>query len=374
VAPIFDLGGAIRFALVDADARTTAYVERQMDPYAPREGRADDADVMLVAEERRQRLVDVQNPANDGIVTAATEDGRFVLVSDGRTFELPRNPEAGSLRLAYEPGFPLGRAFRTVVRPLLQLALSGRGAVAVHSATVELDGSAIVVAGWSETGKTETALALAERGARFISDKWTIAAPDGSVSAFPISVGIRQWVLRFLPTLRASLPAAARAQLLAARVASAVTRPVRSARPRGRIANVAVGAVDRAVALGERAALRPTQVRAAYGQDGSWTAQLGTVALLTSVEGEAVTVEPIEPADAARRLARSASVERRGLFDLYERSSFAYPEQDIDWRTSAMERDERLLADVFAGARLLRVRAPFPTDPRRVAEAILGAI
>src|SRR5204862_272952 len=80
---------------------------------------------------------------------------------------------------AAEPGFPIARAFGRVVRPTLQLAMLARGGAAVHSAAVELDGKAVLVAGWSESGKTETALALVEEGARFLSDKWTFVAEDG---------------------------------------------------------------------------------------------------------------------------------------------------------------------------------------------------
>ena len=60
---------------------------------------------------------------------------------------------------------------------MLQLGHVARGAAVAHSAAVVLDGRAVLVAGWSESGKTETALALMEDGARFLSDKWTVLAP-----------------------------------------------------------------------------------------------------------------------------------------------------------------------------------------------------
>jgi serine kinase of HPr protein (carbohydrate metabolism regulator) len=56
----------------------------------------------------------------------------------------------------------------------MHLGLMRRDAVAVHSAAVEMDGQAVLIAGWSESGKTETALALMEAGARFVSDKRTV--------------------------------------------------------------------------------------------------------------------------------------------------------------------------------------------------------
>jgi hypothetical protein len=264
---------------------------------------------------------------------------------------------------------------RAALRPALQLAMLDHEVVALHGTTVARDGRGIVVAGWSESGKTETALALLERGAKFVSDKWTIVGPGVDVSPFPISVGIRRWVLPFLPQLRRELPRSARAQLAAAAVASAATRPLRAARLSGTVGRAVVAAAARAVTLADRAALSPSELAHAYGADGPLQrARLETLVFLTNVSGGDVSANTVDPRTVAQRLARSASYERRPFFDLVRRMRFSLPDVSPDLDLVVERREEELLAQRLRGVRLLDVRAPFPTDPRAVADAIVGRL
>jgi hypothetical protein len=338
-----------------------------MHPFGPGPGANRPADVTLARDLPADRSFrDVQNPARDGTVTAFDGES-FCLLLDGRACAVPDPLRDRPARLSYAPGFPIGRILRTVVRPTLQLSLVGRGAVAVHAAAVEVDGRAVLVAGWSESGKTETALALMERGARFLTDKWTVLGTDGQASAFPVNVGIRRWVLPYLPRLAAGLPRGARAQLAAAGTAAALTRPLRARR--GRPAAVA----RRAVALADRAALTQAQLRAVYGQDGDDPARrvaLGATAVLTTIPGGEVTCAPTSPAWAAGRLARSAAVERRELLALFERRAYALPGEEDGLRERAIRAERQLLEQALSAAPVFEVHAPFPGDPRVVAAAI----
>ncbi|MEO5577372.1 MAG: hypothetical protein ABIR67_11125 [Gaiellaceae bacterium] len=346
-----------------------------MDPYEPVPGSVDDALLILepAAPGESPRFEDLQNPAGDDVVTAAAGD-RYYLLLGGRWCSLPRSID--ERRFVYQEGFPLARLFRLAVRPLLQVQMLAHGAAALHATAVDIGGRALLVGGWSESGKTETALAFLEDGARFLSDKWTIVTSDGVAGAFPISVGIRRWVLPYTPRLRRSLPIAARVQLTGAGVVAGLARPVRGRRPAGRLGGVVVGAIDQAVALAERAALSPSQLRSSYGRatDDGWTAPLGVVALLTTIPcGEPVVVGEGSAEWAARRLARAAAFERRGLFDLYERARYPFPDGSSR-RTETERADERFLVDVLSATTILDVRAPFPTDPRTVAKAIRRAL
>src|SRR5213078_1415247 len=154
------------------------------------------ADVILEPLDERDAPTNAerQNPARDGVVSA-THEGRLFVVAGERPCSIPDVLADGPARFAVQDGFPLSAVWGPGVRAALHLKLPARGAVAVHSAAVELDGGGIAVAGWSESGKTETALALMEMGARFLSDKWTVLADDLTASVFPIGVGIRGWVL-----------------------------------------------------------------------------------------------------------------------------------------------------------------------------------
>jgi hypothetical protein len=365
----YDLSGRLSVRCADADRGVAALLATQMDPLSPVE-REGPADVELARGPVAARtLVDIQNPARDGTVTASDGE-RLVMLEDGRACTLPDPLRDRPARFVYDPGFPLGRVYARIVRPALQLALHAHAAVAVHSATVELDGRAVLVAGWSETGKTETALALMESGARFLSDKWTVLGTDGEASTFPINVGVRRWVLPYLPTLEAALPRRARAQLGVAATLAAATRPVR-ARP-GRLSVLAA----RAAALADRAALTPGELRAAYGQrdDPARRVPLGIIAVLTTVPGPAITCKPADPAWTAARLARSAAYERRELFAAFERRAYALPGTVAGALEDAVAAEARLLELALRHGRTFEVRAPFPADPRAVAAAISRAL
>jgi hypothetical protein len=366
VTVTYELSGRLTVSVDDHDARVAADVAAQMDPFRSGPGGDRPADVVLAPDlAPAGPLRDVQNPARDGTVTAFDGE-RFCLLVDGLACAVPDPLRERPARFAYAPGFPVGRIYRTVVRPALQLAIVARGAVAVHAAAVEVDGRAVLVAGWSESGKTETALALMERGGRFLSDKWTVLGSDRQASAFPVNVGIRRWVLPYLPRLAANLPQQARAQLAAAGIAAALTGPLR--KRRGRAASVAA----KAVALADRAALTPAQLRATYGQDDDPARRvaLGATAVLRTVPGGEVACEPASPAWAAARLARSASVERRELLGLFDRRAYALPGEQDGLRERAIRAETSVLEQALAAGPVLDIRAPFPWDPRTVAASI----
>jgi hypothetical protein len=369
----YDVGASVRLALVGADEETAGFVRAQLEPYAPVPADGEPPDVVIEAAgdaATAAPIVDIQRSAGDGLVTG-WDGARLHVLHNGLSCALPTGLGDAPATFVYQPGFRLNRIFGRVVRPTLQLALLPRGAVAVHAACVQLEGGAVIVAGWSESGKTETALALAERGARFISDKWTILRPDGTAAAFPISVGIRRWTLAYLPQLRAALPLGARAQFAAARLATGALRPfgrLAAARP-------AFAALEQAVELGDRVALTPLQIRAAYGQGASgWSSDVRALVLLTTVPGNDVRVDVVDTPWAAARLARSAAFERRGLADLYGRLRFVAPGDERNPVDQAARTEEILLRGLLGNVPVIGVRAPFPCDPRRVAGAIASCL
>jgi hypothetical protein len=364
----YDLSGRLSFAVRGAGADADRAVRRHMDPFQPHPASADAADVIVDFAPERRPLVELQHPARDGIVTGSDGE-RLAFVADGRACTLPDPLAERPARFVADPGFALGPVFRTLVRPAIQLALAARGACAVHATAVEVDAGAVLVAGWSESGKTETALALMEDGARFLSDKWTVLGDDREASAFPVGVGVRRWVLPALPRLQAALPRAARAQLAVAGAVERVTRPVRRGAAGGALLQTARRAIERGVALADRAALSPSELRDAYGQtdDPARRVPVRLVAVLETTPDNDLWAGDADPAEAAMRLARSAAYERRDWFALTERAGYAFPQRPIDAMVRSVEHERRLLETALGGVKVVRLRAPFPTDPRAVA-------
>jgi hypothetical protein len=371
---VYDMSGRVSLGVLGDDRRALTAVARQMDPFSAGSAAVGDRpDVVLEFRDGPPgRFLEVHNPARDGMTTAY--DGRDLhLIAADRSCAVVSSE--GGLTLRCPSSFPVGRLFRTVVRPALQVAGMGRDTAAVHSAAVEIDGWAVLVAGWSESGKTETALALVEDGAGWLSDKWTFLGADAEASAFPVNVGVRRWVLPCLPRLADALPRPARVQVALAGVVARGTQPLRRQSSRGGRA-AAAAVAERVVGLVDRAALSTSEIRAAYGQTDDPTRRLplGTLVLLTTVPGSAVSVETGDPRWAAARLPLTAAYERHDWYMLQDRLRYADPSRAGDGRDRAVAAERRILERALAGARVLHVRAPFPVDPRRVASAIREAM
>lgn len=358
----------------DLDPHQQHFVRSELDPFGPVDSEVTPNVVLTPRRGRESGRSEIQGPAHDGTTTALEDDGEFVLRVGGVACTVPAPPDGRApVPVRVDPGFPLRAAWGPVIRPAMQLALHGDGAAAVHAAAVEEGGRATLLAGWSESGKTEVALALIEAGASFLSDKWTVVGEDGGASAFPVSVGVRGWVLPSLPRLRAALPPHARAQLAATAAARRLFAPLSATRARGRLAALASTTVARAVALGDRASLSPSELRAAYGQsdDPARRLALGMVVLLVTSGADRVTIEEADSVWAARRLSRTAAYERRAFGELHARADYAGAPSRMEAWLEAVRREEELVARALGRAdRVLRVSCPFPGDPRRVVEAL----
>lgn len=366
----FDIAGRVHLTVVGADADAERSIARHLDPCPPSEASVHRTGLRVECGAQIPTPHELINPARDG-VTTGSGDGEHLLVRPGGNVVLPRHD--GSELVARVPdGGVVSSVMRSVIRPALQLALVDAGAVAIHGACVDLDGGAIAVAGWSETGKTEVALGLMELGGRFISDKWTVVGDDGSAGTFPIGVGVRRWVLGSLPTLRAALPGRAKARMRGARVMDVLSAPLRHLGG-GAIGSLVGGTVARGVMLADRVALSPTAIAGAYGHqmNAAATTPLRTVVVLSTIPaGGDLRIDEVDAHWAAQRLARTAQYERREYFDLLERARYASPSPGGSLRADIEQREQSFLTDVLGGVRLLRVQVPFPADPRPVAAAI----
>jgi hypothetical protein len=372
---LFDLHGLASLAVHDDRDQVCRYLDSQLDPYEPSRGTAlEEPDVVLNPKTKivPDTLCDVQGPAGDGRRTASDGERCYLLHGDYR-FEVPRlHSPLTQVPIAYELEFPFWQGFHEVVRPLLQIATLRHGAITVHGAAVQVGQEGLLICGWAETGKTETALALAEEGARFISDKWAIIDSGVNIHAFPVSVGIRDWVLEYLPRLRAHLRASRRARLLVSRTAGRSV-PLVARTAATPIGGVIASQLRGALALASRISLRQTEVAAVYGvrEDTARTPPLTKLAILTTVSpSQQVSVHEADLDWTANRLARSAAYERRTLYELDARARYATGQAGRSPLGEVPDVEAEMLRTLLENVQLLEVRAPFPTDPRKVADAV----
>lgn len=302
----------------------------------------------------------------DGWVSALAPDGlhlmrarRGACVVDGLPGELP-------LRITSDASLPTWVLMREVVRPLLQLGLPVRGAGSVHAAAVVRPAAGVLIAGWSESGKTEVALALAERGWGVLADKWTVVDGEGRMAAFPVRAGIRRWVLDYLPRLRSALPRPTRWRMGAA---GAVSRGVdrTAGRAGSPLAGAALDLVQRAGSQGERLSMTLSELRNIYGVHVPGHPPLTLAVMLRTVASGRPVARPLPVETLLKRLQESASYERRGGFGLLLRRRFAGGDDAV---LRALAGERALLAAGLSQVPVIEVTCPFPSDPRPVADLV----
>jgi hypothetical protein len=368
----FDVAGVLSLGLSDDDSVTRRLVAAELDPFPPLPAAAE-ADLVLdrALASWQPALIDIHGLAADGSISASDGRSMYAVVED-RVASIPDPWRDDAVRFIYQPGFPVVRLFSSLIRPTIQVAMLLRDAATVHASSVEIDGSAILVAGWSESGKTETALALMERQAGFMSDKWTAVSIDGTAAPFPISIGVRRWVLPFLPTLRGAMPRRSSARFLAAGAARAVVTPILRGRGRGRLTGLVAQTARQGLALADRVALSPSELRNVYGQRDDATRRLPIrmIVLLTTVPaGSGPRVRHADRDWMIERLVRAAAFERRAYFAWQERAAYALPSRSTD-PSDWIDRERRVLQQALGSVEFLHVEAPFPTDPRPVADIV----
>lgn len=304
----------------------------------------------------------------DGWLSALAGERMYLLRRAGGACAVDGRPGELPLRIAADGELPAWALMRSVTRPLLQLSLPLKGAGTVHGAAVARGGAGVLIAGWSESGKTEVALALAERGWDFVADKWTVLDEEARMAPFPVRAGVRGWALEYLPQLRAGLAARARWRMSGAdRLGRGVDRV--AGRARSPMAGAALAMLRHGCAQGERLSMTLSEVREIYGDRAPRREppQVGLVVVLRTVADGPAAVQTLTATEAIHRLQQSAAYERRDSLGLMLRRRFGGGEDAVSHAT-AVERE--VLASALGGVPFIEVSCPFPSDPRRVAALV----
>jgi len=362
----FSIAQRATLAAVAPSSAQRDRVAASLQPYAPTAPGDAPPDVLVAFDRPPDGEVGEHlGDTGDGLHTSW--DGRGLrIVHEGAGCRLLFDGPEAAMLVELEHGFPWWRAWSAAVRPLLSIPIAAGGAVVTHASAVTHEGRGIAIAGWSESGKTEVALALCERGARFVSDKWTALADDGSLHAMPVPAGLRAWTVPHLPQLRRSLSTGQRARAAAGRAATGAIERV-AGRTGGQALTAAFAAARGAAALASRVSLSP----AALGGDAEapLRANLDLLVVLRATAGEPRARE-LDTETACRRLLTTTAYERRALDALDARSRYCGAGA-VPGHAGLVAREEEIMRRVLAGCRVVELAAPFPADPRPAADAVL---
>jgi len=252
--------------------------------------------------------------------------------------------------------------------PILNLTMLVQGLVPIHGSAFTFEGVGALVTGWAKGGKTEVLLGFMDRGAQYIGDEWVYVDAEGKrLYGIPEPIRIWDWHLDDLARYRRLIGNGTRARMWLTRRAAHSRRTLPD-----RLARTDAGQlVDRAIALVERQSSVRVAPERLFGH-GSCTLEgpLDKVFFVVSHESPAVTVEPLDPDEVARRMIFSHQFERFDLIAAYLQSRFAFPDRVNTFLEQAREQESGVLGQAFAGKEAYVVRHPFPAPIPALVDAI----
>jgi hypothetical protein len=356
----FDLHGLAGIRLVGASAADTAAVERQLGPLQTELEREPDIIVSFVDRLELSEPMRLLGVGDAGY----TDEGFVVLRSRHKSKARVLMPLAD---VGAKPEIVCERGLAAVpmLIPVLNLTVLANGALPLHAAAFEYEGAGIVATGWSKGGKTESLLAFAGRGARYVADEWAYISPDGRrVYGIPEPVRLWDWHLRQAAEYRRLIARRERVRLGVLRAAAATEGAVRALR-RGRRG----GAVDRVYSLVRNQLHVDAEPGRLFGERQPSTSFDRLFFLVTHDSPETV-VEPIAAENVARRMLFSLQYERLDFLGAYLELRFAFPEALSRLIEDAQEIERERLLKVFADKPAYLVRHPYPTSLARLHEAM----
>ncbi len=370
----YNIHGCLGLRLVHPSPGSARFVAHQLDPLVPTTLLAGpDVSLVPVSDHRAPRIAYRLGNAGD-YQECGFGESDFCLLNGGGLLCIPFEAIGRSCEVRYDAGATLRPAFR-YARQILQLSLLNKEAIAIHSAAVLHEGKGILLAGWAESGKTELMLTFLDRGASFVSDKWTILKEDGSAMYnFPTPITVRPWVLRHLPGLAENLAASEIWRLRMGPFAAAI---VKKALESGRVGLEA--GLRTLIAAGLDFAIRvsvPPSRLVRHTEDAgkaeavSLSGPFDKLFLLMTHNSRQISVLPADPSDVARRLVDCAQYERRGLLNLYAKFRYAFPSKSNSLLDGVRQRELSILDRALRSKEVFLVELPFPFDLRSAYDAV----
>jgi hypothetical protein len=357
----FDLHGLVGVRLVDADPEDVEVVRRQLGLPPTVLGSEPDITVRFVDRVTRKPLTYV------GLGDAGYNDDGFVLLRGNGGH--PARSIFPFEDVRDRPEIVCERGVRAVphLLALLNLTLLSQGVLPLHASAFTIDGTGVLVTGWSKGGKTEALLAAAARGAHYVGDEWVFLSPDGRMWGLPERIRLWAWHLDQMPKVKAERPGRDRRRLRAWRSLAAAAIAA-SKGPAPELARKAAPVLERQAYL----KVPPAGIVGEAKVDLS--GNLDAVVLVLSADSPEITVEGAEREEVAARMAASLGEEREPLMSHYRQFRFAFPDRRCALLEEAPQREAALLSQVLDGRPAAKVTHPYPCDIAALGDAVLSAV
>jgi hypothetical protein len=362
-----DLHGIVGLRLVDAPPGAVERLRAQLAPLEP--GLAREPDVVIRYVDR----IETSGPLRAiGLDDAWFSDDGFLLGlpgSRGRAL-VPLDAIGGPCEIVCE------RTLSEVplLRPILLLTALGRGHAPAHASAVDHRGRGILTTGWTSGGKTGVQLSLMALGCRFVSDDVVLIGRNGRMHGVHEPISIKDYYLDEAEAVRRNVAPQALRRIRAVALLEAIARGL----PRGFVRRLTSGRARRRLEKWARAqrTVKESPQRLFGAARCLESSPLSTVLLTESCDDPAVSLSPLDPHEAARRMAVSSRDELAVLDEAYRKFRFAFPERRNPHLESAERRLEETLVAALTGGtsapacRAYRVSHPYPASIRDLTSAL----
>src|SRR5919107_3546463 len=197
----YDIHGLVGVRVLDASAADAAVVDRQLGGLRGLLDRDPDVVVRFV-----DRL-EVKGPLRLlGVGDAAFDDDAFLLLRSRHKAPVRVRIDVARIGRGCEIVAERGVPAIPLLPAIVNLSALANGALPLHASAFLHRDTGVVATGWSKGGKTESLLAFARHGARYVGDEWVYVAADGErVHGLPEPIRVWGWQARQLPAVRARL-------------------------------------------------------------------------------------------------------------------------------------------------------------------------
>ena len=349
----FDLHGIVGIRVLDARPADVGTVTRQLGPLVAPLGREPDITVRFVDELPESRPMTYATwpecaAAGDDFYLLRGKDGvaaRTLLTidEDGDACQVICERRAGHV---------------PHLLALVNLIALRRGVLPLHASAFVHRGVGVLATGWGKGGKTETLLAFAQRGARYVGDEWVYLTPDGGMHGVPEPIRLWAWYVEQLPGLRAGLSAATRARL------GALPAMARSADGlAARLGGLPASVLRRAAPVLRRQAHVQVPPSRLFGEDAiALHGRVDHVLFVVSHDRDDVSIDPIDGASVAGHMLASLEEERTPILAVYRQFRFLFPERRVAAIEDAASIERRLLEAYLSDRPAHVLRHPYPVD------------
>ena len=342
----FDLHGIIGISLVNATPSDIETVERQLGPIQGPVLRP--ADIVIRFVDKLYFRSPLRYLGVDDV--GYTDDAFFVFQGKHRTrvnVQIPFH-QIGNKQL--EIVCESGLLAVPLLIPIINLIAVSKGVLPMHASAITYKNKGILITGWSKGGKTETLLAFAAHGARYIGDEWIYFNHDNQMHGIPEPTRIWYWHLLDMPRYKSLV---SRKELIKLKILDMFVKLIKGTKlgiTGGRLADLLSRQMY--VQLPPEKLFGPALAARLFEPD--------KIFLVASRADPDILIQPIDAREIAAQMVFSLREERKELLSFYTKFRFAFPSRSNNLIDNIEEYERKLLHKILTDRDAYIVYHPYP--------------